>query len=1109
MKWVFSLLRALRVVFMLLLLGLTVLIYVILETPYGLKLVNTFLPLILPFTLEIDAPRGALLDNLYADKVVYRDEVVEVTVKNPSLRLDAIRLFAGEIKVDNVTADDVSIILLEDGQPSTLTRAKLLENLTLPFSLKLTTSTLKHLVLGEHDQKPWVDLQQATVSALMNGEPRFTLNAEWNEGQLHIIPDIPLHSINGQFSIDGKLPNYSIVFNSQLQFGAQKNTVMALIGQGDFSGLNLNSVNLRQAKDYIAAPMQVSWLPHFQWTVPRLTGNIHGYPVNGHIAMRSEGDQWQIDDSKIKVHDASLQLAGKYQQQAQFNFKLAIPHMETLIAGGKGHLFANGEWTGTAASPHIDATVNAENVYIDKNLSLQRLQGRLQARSAYPLNVENYWSQFEFTAELLTNQVNIGTDSLDAANLRFEGSFDPAHAATLHVGVKNLHVNDSSIESLILDINNKNASQKANMALTWGSKKLTAVLSGHYENQAWQGAVESLQTNFNVRLQKRNSIVISSSAVEVNTTCFNINKALLCGNMDWQKEKSLNAKMNGKNVPINIITQFFLPNQKVGGTFSVDANILGDGHYIQSGDFRFALSDGKMIVNNDNQPITLPFRASHIDVSLSPKGLSAEGDLNMLGQPPIRWQLLAPKLNLSDPNWSNNSINGYLQFGTRQLGLLANASPQLKNLKGLLSADMKLSGTLADPQFLGNVQLKEGQLDVPALGLHLTPIEFSAQAENNKITYNGHVNTNPGILTIQGYTDLNPNNRKTEVHINGNAITAMNTSEYKVSVSPQLHLTWLNELLTVEGVITIPNAKISPINLGDTVTLSSDVTFVNGKEKKEQSRLPIRTHVKIILGDKVYLNVKGLTARLAGSVDVQENENSPQTTGIGQISIIDGHYKARGENLTVRAGRATFTGGTVTNPALYVEVVRTVSTYIAPNNTTGSGGKDPSAYSGALQSDVLFGARITGTVDVPVITFFSEPAGFTQSQILSYLVLGKGESSGSDFDTTLLLKAVSFLDIGGKESAATKSGLQKELGLDEVSVQSQQEYSAQSQSLVDNTSLVLGKALSPKLFVDYSIGLIEPINILRIRYQLSKHFILRSESNANAQGIDVFYSIER
>lgn len=1106
MRWVLSVLRILRVVLMLLLLGLTVLLYTVLETPFGLKLVNTFLPLFLPFTLQIDAPRGTILDNLYANKVVYRDDVVEVTVKNPSLRLDALRLFAGEIKVDNVIADDVSVIILDNDEPSTLTRAKLLKNLTLPFSLRLTNSSLKHLLVGEEHQTPWVDLQQASVSALMNGEPRFTLSAEWNEGQLHLIPDVPLHSINGQFSIDGKLPNYKVTFNSQLQFGTEKNTRVSIIGQGNFSGLNLSTVNLRQTNDSIDAPMQFIWLPHFQWTIPNITGKIHGYPLNGHIAMRNDGTHWQIDNSEIKVHDASLQMTGLYKREGEFSFKLAIPTMDTLIPGSKGHLFANGNWNGTATNPQLNADINAGDVRINKDLSLQRLQGHLQAKLLYPDSEHSYWSQFYMTADLIAEGIHNGTQSLDKAKAHFEGVPDIARTALVHADVKNLQLNDLAIDSLIVDSSNTAANQKATITFNSGNKKVTAAATGHYQNQTWQGALESVQSNFNVRLQKKNAILINANTVQVNSTCFNLDKATLCADLNWQKEKSFTTQMNGKNIPINVVTQFFLPKQKVLGTFSVDANLSGDGHIIQNGNFHFALSNGSLIDDSGDKPIQLPFNASHINVNLSQKGLSADGDLNLLKQPSIRWQLLAPKLNFADPNWLNTPISGYLQFSTQLLAPLASAYPQLKNIKGTLSADVKISGTLMDPKFLGSLQFKGGQLDVPSLGLHLAPIEFTAEMQNNKITYNGHINTNPGILTIQGYSDLNSENPKTELQISGNAVTVMHTSEYKVSASPQLHLTWLNQLLTVEGQITIPNAQISPVDLGDTVTLSNDVVFVNGKERKEKTRLPIRTHVKIILGDKIFLNVKGVTARLTGNVDIEESEKSEQTTAVGQINLIDGRYKAHGQNLTIRTGRATFTGGTVSNPAIYAEIIRTVSVYTVSSTSSGQSNQQ---Y-GALQSDVIVGARISGTVDVPQVTFFSEPStGLTQSQILSYLVLGKGQSSGSDFDTTLLLKAVSFLDIGGKETAATKSGLEKGLGLDEIGVQSGQEYSSESRSLVNNTSLVLGKALSPKLFVDYSIGLIEPINILRIRYQLSKHFILRTESTVNAQGIDVFYNIEK
>ncbi len=1107
MRWILSVLRALRVVLMLLLLGLTVLLYILLETSYGLRLANTFLPLFLPFTLQIDAPRGALLDTMYADKVTYRDSVVDVEVTHGSLRLDALRLLMGEIKVNDVIADDVRVIILESAEPTTLTRAKLLENLTLPFSLKLRNSTLKHLLVGEDHQKPWVDVQNAKVSALMNAEPHFRLSAKWSEGQLNFIPDVPLKSANGKFRIDGKLPHYSVSFNAQLQLANEKNKLTSIVGRGDFSGLILDTVNLRQASNNLNAPMQVTWLPYFQWAIPKLTGKIHGYPINGHMAMRADGKRWQIDNSEIKLHDASLEIAGQYKQNGKFSFKLAIPKMETLIAGSKGRIFSEGVWTGTAANPEINAVATANDVYINPNVSLKRLEGHLNAKSLYP-SAQTYWQQFHFVAGLRADQIHLANQSLDEATLNFDGAFDVVHAALLHAEIKNLQLSNTPIDSLIVDVRNKDAYQKASVALNWGSKKLTAVISGDYKNKIWQGMLEDFKTNFNVHLQKRNSILISPDELKINPICFSLNQANLCGDLTWQKDKDFNAKMNGKNIPITTLTQFFLPKQKVEGTFSLEANMTGDGHYIQSGDLHFSLSDGKLIDNSGDTPIAIPFRKSHMDVSLSQKGLSLNGDLNVLDQPPIRWQLLAPKLNLGDPNWLGTSIDGYLEFSTQHLAMIAKSYPQLQNMKGTLSADIKIKGTLIEPQFSGGLQLKQGELDVPSLGLHLKPIEFSAQAQNNKITYDGHINTNPGLINIQGYTDLSPNNRKTELQINGNAITVMRTTEYQVNATPELHLTWFNHLLNVEGQITIPSAQLSPIDLGDTVTLSNDVVFVDGKEKKEKTDFSIHSHVKIILGDKVLLNVKGLTARLTGAVDVQENENSAQTTGLGQINIIDGRYKAHGQDLKVRTGRAIFTGGSVTNPALYAEVIRTVSTYVTANNTPTSGQKTQQSY-GALQSDVIVGARITGTVDIPQITFFSEPAGLTQSQILSYLVLGKGESSGSDFDTSILLNAISFLDIGGKESAATKSTLQKGLGLDELGLQSGQEYSSESQSLVNNTSLVLGKALSPKLFVDYSIGLIEPINILRIRYQFAKHFMLRSESSTNAQGIDVFYNIER
>ena len=60
----------------------------------------------------------------------------------------------------------------------------------------------------------------------------------------------------------------------------------------------------------------------------------------------------------------------------------------------------------------------------------------------------------------------------------------------------------------------------------------------------------------------------------------------------------------------------------------------------------------------------------------------------------------------------------------------------------------------------------------------------------------------------------------------------------------------------------------------------------------------------------------------------------------------------------------------------------------------------------------------------------------------------------------------------------------------------------------DDTSVVLGKALSPKLFVSYGISIAEAINTIKLRYTLNKRWSLKAESGIE-QSADIEYRIER
>ena len=60
----------------------------------------------------------------------------------------------------------------------------------------------------------------------------------------------------------------------------------------------------------------------------------------------------------------------------------------------------------------------------------------------------------------------------------------------------------------------------------------------------------------------------------------------------------------------------------------------------------------------------------------------------------------------------------------------------------------------------------------------------------------------------------------------------------------------------------------------------------------------------------------------------------------------------------------------------------------------------------------------------------------------------------------------------------------------------------------EDASVVLGKYLSPKLFVSYGISIVEAINTIKLRYTLNERWSLKAEAGLEQSG-DIEYRIER
>ncbi|HQX47764.1 MAG TPA: translocation/assembly module TamB domain-containing protein, partial [Steroidobacteraceae bacterium] len=146
--------------------------------------------------------------------------------------------------------------------------------------------------------------------------------------------------------------------------------------------------------------------------------------------------------------------------------------------------------------------------------------------------------------------------------------------------------------------------------------------------------------------------------------------------------------------------------------------------------------------------------------------------------------------------------------------------------------------------------------------------------------------------------------------------------------------------------------------------------------------------------------------------------------------------------------------------------------------------------------DVTAGANVRGTLRSPRLTLFSDPQ-ISQSQILSLLIAGGSLESVQAQDANGGARRSNPFAVQGGAILAQQLG--EYVGLEDISLES---------SLSNETSLVLGKYLTPRLYVSYGVSLTEAINTIKMRYTLGDDWTVKLESGA-VQSADLEYTIEK
>jgi translocation and assembly module TamB len=376
---------------------------------------------------------------------------------------------------------------------------------------------------------------------------------------------------------------------------------------------------------------------------------------------------------------------------------------------------------------------------------------------------------------------------------------------------------------------------------------------------------------------------------------------------------------------------------------------------------------------------------------------------------------------------------------------------------------VQLSGTLGTPKLAGVLKVSNGEIAVYQVNLALSQIALEARLGDAGLDFSGGAHVGAGTVSAGGHLEWRNLLPYGKFHLQGANLRIADVPEAQIDASPDLDFTVTGRKIEVLGKVAVPYAKIQPKDITNAVRASPDEVIVGSEAEDPSKRFEVLSTVTLVLGDHVNLDAMGLTARLTGSVTVRSGYDAI-TRGTGELSVAEGQYTAYARKLDVQRGRLIFTGGPIDDPGIDVRAQKQFP-------------------------DVTAGVNVRGTLLQPHLSFFSDPP-LPQSQIVSLILAGGSLQSAQNSSNAAL----------GQGAALLAAQLGSRVGVPDVSLE--------TDPIANETSLVLGRYLSPRLYVSYGVSLTQQLNVVKMRYTLGDHWTVRTEVG-QARGADLVFTIDK
>jgi translocation and assembly module TamB len=394
------------------------------------------------------------------------------------------------------------------------------------------------------------------------------------------------------------------------------------------------------------------------------------------------------------------------------------------------------------------------------------------------------------------------------------------------------------------------------------------------------------------------------------------------------------------------------------------------------------------------------------------------------------------------------------------------------HLDGRLAAELRLTGTLAKPEFHGTLLGDAIALDYPPYGVALKDGHFRAILQGDSLELETfEIRGGDGRFLAQGTLPLAPG-AKARLSWRAQELAALQRPDMRLVVTGSGEATYDGSKATLTGDLRADRghfefARERLPRLSEDVVIVGDTKIVRA-EPKGRIKLPVVLDIRIDLGEHLVVQGYGYDGKVTGLIDIATTKDG-ELRAFGRLTAVNATFLAYGQQLQVDPGVLIF-DGPIDNPSLQITAWR-------------------------RNQAVEAGVQITGTARAPSVNLVSQPP-VPEGERLSWLVLGRPPSGATQADIGLLQAAAGALLAGG-DSVPLDRRIARRFGFDELTLRGSGELTGQV--------LAVGKRLSDRLYISYEQGIgAVAQNLIKLDYALGRRWTLRAETGSSSGG-GLFY----